>query len=63
MEMDPDKLPALKTTKVEEIRQIFEGLQEVEAVYKKYIEGKAHRHHMFTVDKFLANGEFDKCKG
>ena len=35
----------------------------VEAGYEADVEGKAHGCHMFTVDKFLADGAFDKCKG
>ena len=35
----------------------------MEAVYENEVEGKAHGCHMFTVDKFLADGTFDKCKG
>ena len=42
--------------------QIFSDLKAVEAVYKKDVEEKAHGCHIFTVDKFLADGEFDKCK-
>ena len=35
----------------------------MEAVYVNEVEGKAHGCHMFTVDKLLADGTFDKCKG
>ena len=62
-ETNPAILAAIKTKEVEEIRRIFEGLQAVEAVYENEVEGKAHGCHMFTVDKFLADGTFDKCKG
>ena len=35
----------------------------MEAVYENEVEWKAHGCHMFTIDKFLADGTFDKCKG
>ena len=58
-EKDPVKLAAIKAAEVEEIKQIFEDL---EAVHEEDIEGKEHEYHMFTVDKFLVDGNFDKCK-
>ena len=63
METDPKRLAAIKDAEIDEIKQIFEGLKAVEAVYETDAEGKAHGCHMFTVDKFLADGTFDKCKG
>ena len=62
-ETNPAKVAVIKAAEVKEIKQIFEGLQAVEAVYENEVEGKAHGCHMFTVDKFLADGTFDKCKG
>ena len=62
-EKDPVKLAAIKTAEVEEIKQVFEGLKAVETMHEEDVERRAHGCHMFTVDKFLADGTFDKCKG
>ena len=62
-ETDPKKLEAIKQAEVQDIKQIVEGLEAVEAVYEREVEGKAHGCHMFTVDKLLADSTFDKCKG
>ena len=62
-EKDPVKLAAIKVAEVKEIKQVFEGLKAVEAIHQEDVEGRAHGCHMFTVDKFLADGTFDKCKG
>jgi len=47
-----------------EIRLVFEDLKAVDVIKKEQIpEGfKAHNTHLFTVQKFLANGEHDKYK-
>jgi len=47
-----------------EIQLVFEDLKAVEAVRKEDIpEGfKAHNTHLFTVEKFLADGAHDKTK-
>ena len=61
-EQDPKKLVAIRIPDREEIIQIFSEFKAVEAVYEKDVQGKAHGCHISTVDKFLADGEFDKCK-
>ena len=58
----PEKVAAIEKADVEEIELGFEGLKAVEPVYECDVEGKAHGSHMFTVEKFLASGEFDQCK-
>ena len=61
-ERDPKKLEAMKKAEREEVVQLFPDLKAVEAVHEQDVEGKAHGCHIFTVDKFLADGEFNKCK-
>ena len=46
----------------EEIAQLFEELKAVEPVKEVPIGAEVSRSHMFVVDKFLANGDFDKTK-
>jgi hypothetical protein len=47
-----------------EIKLVFEDLKAVEAIKRENIPKgfKAHNTHLFTVQKFLANGEHDKYK-
>jgi hypothetical protein len=47
-----------------EIRLVFEDLKAVDVIKREYIPRgfKAHNTHLFTVQKFLANGEHDKYK-
>jgi len=45
-----------------EISQLFDELKALEAVKKVPKDAEVLRSHMFVVDKFLANGDFDKTK-
>ena len=52
MEKSLEKLAAIeKAAEVEEIKQIFEDLEAVEAIDEKDVEGRAHGCHIFVVDK------------
>lgn len=48
-------LAVIEKADMDEIELVFEGLKLVEPVYEDKVDGKAHRSHMFTVYKFLAN--------
>jgi hypothetical protein len=58
-----DRLKAIEDAEAQEILLLFSDLQALLPVYKKHIKGmEALNCHMFTVEKFKANGEFDKMK-
>jgi hypothetical protein len=54
----------IKKAQEAEIRLVFEDLKAVDVIEKENIPKgfKAHNTHLFTVQKFLANGEHDKYK-
>ena len=60
--IDPVKKQAVEKAEGDEVDLILDGLKAVEIISEDDVEGKAHNCHIFTVDKTLANGEFDKCK-
>jgi hypothetical protein len=49
---------------MDEIKLVFKDLGAMEVVHKEDIpeDLKAHYTHLFTVDKFTADGKHDKCK-
>ena len=51
---DPTKQKAIENAEDDEVELILEGLKAVQIISKEEI--------IFTVDKYLANGDFDKCK-
>lgn len=59
---DLKKRAAIEKADTDEIDLVFDELKAVKAVYEDEVQGKAHECHMFTVNKHLASGEFDKCK-
>jgi len=53
----------IKKVETEEIEQVFINLQAVQPVYEDELEGfDPVNCHLFTVEKLLANGDFDKMK-
>lgn len=57
---DAEKKDAIEKADTDEISLVFEELKAAQPVYEDEVEGKAHGCHMFTVDKCLASGDFDK---
>lgn len=57
-------MEAIKKAEVGEIKLLYhEELDVLEPVMEEELgDNKAHGSHLFTVEKFLANGEHDKCK-
>ena len=60
--VDPVKKKAVEKAEGDEVDLILDGLKAVKIISEEDVEGKAHNCHIFTVDKTLASGEFDKCK-
>ena len=62
-EKDPKRLASIKRAEVSEIKLLYhEELDALEPVTEEELgDNKAHGSHLFTVEKFLANGEHDKC--
>jgi hypothetical protein len=53
---------AINRAEEAEIRQVFVDLKALAPVKKEEVEGDPLNCHIFTVEKFLANGEHDKVK-
>ncbi len=54
---------AIEKAEAEETEQVFVDLQAVQPVYENELEGfEPLNCHLFTVEKLLANGDFDKMK-
>ncbi len=54
---------AIEKAEAEEIEQVFDNLQAMQPVYEDELEGFDPLNcHLFTVEKLLANGDFDKMK-
>jgi len=54
---------AIEKAEMEEIEQVFIDLQAVQPVYEDELEGFDPLNcHLFTVEKLLANGDFNKMK-
>ena len=54
---------AIEKTESEEIEQVFVDLQAVQPVYEDELEGLDPVDcHLFTVEKLLANGDFNKMR-
>jgi hypothetical protein len=53
---------AISRAEEDEIHQVFVDLKALAPVKKEEMEGKPLNCHIFTVEKFLANGDHDKVK-
>ena len=63
MEKDEDRRKAIEKAEVDEIEMLLVGLQALEPVYKEDIwNTDVHNSHLFTVEKFTADGTHDKYK-
>jgi hypothetical protein len=57
---DKQEKEGIEKVQVEEIKLVLDNLKAIEAVKKESIPEGVHNTHLFTVEKFLANGEHDK---
>jgi hypothetical protein len=63
MEKDEDRRKAIEKAEIDEIEMLLVGLQALEPVYKEDIGNTdVHNSHLFTVEKFMADGTHDKFK-
>ncbi len=53
---------AISKVEEDEIRQVFFDLKALVPMKKEDIDGQPLNCHIFTVEKFLANGDHDKVK-
>ena len=56
------KKHAIEKAKCDEVKLVLKYMEAVQIVSDDEVDGKAHGCHMFTVNKHLANRDFDKCK-
>jgi hypothetical protein len=61
-EKDFTRKQGIENSEKDEINLLFEDLQGLKPVHKQDVRGKAYSCHMFTVEKFLANGDHHKYK-
>jgi hypothetical protein len=62
-EKSEERKKVIDTAKQYEIKQLFVDLQGMEPVFKHEMSGvKPYNCHLFSVEKFLADGKHDKFK-
>jgi len=58
---DPVKQKAVEKAEEDEVELILEGLKAVKIISESEVNRKTHRCHIFTMDEFLANRQFDSA--